>query len=352
MKSYKQFLKEAPMTPTDALKVFGYSDFSFSSSELKSKYKQLAIKHHPDKGGDLALMQKVNSAYDLLAGNSNSILSPSSRESREERDRKAQLFAQVAMKAVDDKFDSHAFTNHFQLVFGEPFTVSITKGMPKPGAISNSIWFRAEFSNADRTTVLDLNISVDFVELYHSNALAPEDLGLTMLITTTILCNRRKVKLSQNNYVWNKDYKILANPESIFPKAKLEKNKAKDSNRKMAKRDVLLTFQKELGAKWDGKEWLTVPLTGEYSLYMWRSTMMGIAHWSINGLYFKSRRSHQFSALAYFYEDEDSINFLVDELKTIKGLDSEGALIHGIDAMVKTYKDKVKPIEKGFKEFV
>ena len=34
--------------------------------ELKSKYKELARTYHPDLGGDLETMQKINSEYDEM----------------------------------------------------------------------------------------------------------------------------------------------------------------------------------------------------------------------------------------------------------------------------------------------
>ncbi|MGN0180192.1 MAG: DnaJ domain-containing protein [Monoglobaceae bacterium] len=34
--------------------------------ELKKQYKQLVIKHHPDKGGNTADMQEINAEYDRL----------------------------------------------------------------------------------------------------------------------------------------------------------------------------------------------------------------------------------------------------------------------------------------------
>jgi len=34
--------------------------------ELKAQYKQLAKKHHPDRGGDTATMQAINAEYDTL----------------------------------------------------------------------------------------------------------------------------------------------------------------------------------------------------------------------------------------------------------------------------------------------
>ena len=34
--------------------------------ELKKEYKRLALKHHPDRGGDVKDMQEINSEYDFL----------------------------------------------------------------------------------------------------------------------------------------------------------------------------------------------------------------------------------------------------------------------------------------------
>ena len=41
-------------------------DKSASPEELKRAYKKLAMKHHPDKGGDQKMFQEINEAYDTL----------------------------------------------------------------------------------------------------------------------------------------------------------------------------------------------------------------------------------------------------------------------------------------------
>lgn len=35
-------------------------------NELKSVYKKLALKHHPDCGGDVRIMQEINAEYDRI----------------------------------------------------------------------------------------------------------------------------------------------------------------------------------------------------------------------------------------------------------------------------------------------
>lgn len=49
----------------DALRTMGF-DAMPSASDLKRRHRELAMKYHPDRGGDTAMMAKVNAANDLL----------------------------------------------------------------------------------------------------------------------------------------------------------------------------------------------------------------------------------------------------------------------------------------------
>eukprot|EP00192_Tetraselmis_astigmatica_P018005 CAMPEP_0117688172 /NCGR_PEP_ID=MMETSP0804-20121206/23648_1 /TAXON_ID=1074897 /ORGANISM="Tetraselmis astigmatica, Strain CCMP880" /LENGTH=130 /DNA_ID=CAMNT_0005500527 /DNA_START=256 /DNA_END=648 /DNA_ORIENTATION=+ len=40
---------------------------SASADELKKAYKKSAIKHHPDKGGDVEIFKQISHAYDVLS---------------------------------------------------------------------------------------------------------------------------------------------------------------------------------------------------------------------------------------------------------------------------------------------
>lgn len=37
-----------------------------SLADLKKEYRRLALQHHPDKGGDTAIMQQVNIEFEKL----------------------------------------------------------------------------------------------------------------------------------------------------------------------------------------------------------------------------------------------------------------------------------------------
>lgn len=45
--------------------------------QLTAKYRLLAMKNHPDRGGDLLLMKKINTAYEILSGSNSTNSRPS-----------------------------------------------------------------------------------------------------------------------------------------------------------------------------------------------------------------------------------------------------------------------------------
>jgi len=50
------------MSASEAEQILGLSG-SYSAAQVKSSYKKMSLKHHPDKGGSTEMMKKVNAAY-------------------------------------------------------------------------------------------------------------------------------------------------------------------------------------------------------------------------------------------------------------------------------------------------
>ena len=51
-----------------ALAILGFTEGSITLADIKTAYRKLALKHHPDKGGDEAEFKKIAAAYELLVG--------------------------------------------------------------------------------------------------------------------------------------------------------------------------------------------------------------------------------------------------------------------------------------------
>ena len=76
-KNHKKYLFEAlglneiRMSREAAIEIFtnfGVTGVeNLSSDDLKKKYRELATKHHPDKGGDAEKFKQIRRAYDVLS---------------------------------------------------------------------------------------------------------------------------------------------------------------------------------------------------------------------------------------------------------------------------------------------
>ena len=61
------------MTRSQAIQIFasnGVNPSGLSVDQLKKAHRQLALKNHPDRGGDPETMKNINAAYDVLKGGS------------------------------------------------------------------------------------------------------------------------------------------------------------------------------------------------------------------------------------------------------------------------------------------
>jgi hypothetical protein len=50
----------------NAIKIFGLENNQYTLADIKTIYRQLASKNHPDKGGNTESMQLINAAFDEL----------------------------------------------------------------------------------------------------------------------------------------------------------------------------------------------------------------------------------------------------------------------------------------------
>jgi curved DNA-binding protein CbpA len=324
---FKEFLREDKgMTLDQALKVFGLTSIP-SVDDLSTKRKTLARQFHTDLGsGNTEKMQEVNRAYDVIADalkRGGSVAS--SRINWEEIDKKYEAAYYIVHKAVGMIFKAQPFEDHFKRIFGEPFVGEIVRSAYSHSN-SGSVWFTGTFDNDSKTIVLTMTVTIDYSPMTRatlgggSNSIE----NLTLNIYTTILANRRKVKLSKRDYAWKQAWAAMTNPEITFPTEKLKESVGKAAARKMSKRDVLLTLSRELGAHGD-ENYMWIPLNPAktITLCVYRMTMQGLASWGINGIYESSspgstgKRVYQ-GPVMFMPETEKCMNWFIDSIKHMK----------------------------------
>ncbi len=140
----------------------------------------------------------------------------------------------------------------------------------------------------------------------------------------------------------SREYKVLYDPEVLFLADKLKSQAEKSAIRKISRRDVLLTFEKELGATQESSGnqiWMYVPV-GNYKVALYRSTMMTFATWGINGIYEKHKRVIMPNMTVFFMEDEAGMNFLMNAFRDLQRNppDNPAALGFSLEAVMRNYK--------------
>ena len=78
------------MSASEAEQILGLSG-RYSAAQVKSSYRKMSLKHHPDKGGSTEMMKKVNAAYEMLKKGSSSSSSRNSRPSRSSSESKGDI---------------------------------------------------------------------------------------------------------------------------------------------------------------------------------------------------------------------------------------------------------------------
>ena len=307
-----------------AMKVLGLHP-GYSADDLKRAVRDAAMQHHPDRGGSTDAMAQVNLAHEALADTGIGSKSDQkeyeySRERYARQDELAKVYAKIALDATIARFDETAFVKHFETIFGEPFGAEVKLGKPEDASSSRTfISFNVAFANQTRTKVFYINASTYFTDLMNKPAIGNPEIGLNLTIMTDTLVDRRKIKLTQSNYQMSTDAKILSDPERLFPTKKLKTQIVKSVDRKLSKRDIILTFEHELRAtlSYTGSDvWVYIPV-GPFTIALVRITMMKAGMWMINGIYEKHRRVAM-GPTTTIYEEMKSIDFLVDGMKHIQ----------------------------------
>lgn len=348
-KSFTHFLLEKAMSPDEAMRVLNLSP-GFTAAELKTARIKKAYEYHPDRqGGDVAMMQRVNNAFDALDNAlKNNTLSQQKSADREAdhqaHKEKIVAFAEVAKETFNKFYDAQVFSKHFESIFGQTFVIS-RDDWDKDTYSGTMVQHRTEWHNDGRNIVLVMHVSVYFDDMFKARTIAAPDTMLKMYIATEILYNRKKIKLTQANYRFDNRAAVLTNPEVVFPASKLKTQTSKSGTRKLSRRDVTLTFRRELGGE-SSDDWMYVPV-GKYRIALFRMTFLGAAAWNIQGVYEKHRRVATPTGYVTFIENEPSMEFLWNNLKGLQANPPATAeeIAHVIEMFQQAHKERQRDEE-------
>ena len=319
---------------SEALKLFNL-DKDYTENDVLKKYKRLAIKFHPDKGGDVEKMQDLNYAKDLLLKNvTKEYKQPESRESRKSDYEFLKKQTEKLCKEYFDNLNPDVFVEYFNEIFNDSFKYTVTD------FTDYSIFYgkHVKFFNAGKTKLIDLDIWLRFDDVYSSIAngnLSSPDMKVTYETKLFIDGKRQRVKQKTYNDYGKKE--IFRDPTIIFERKKL-KAIAQGEKRKgdiLKKRDFEYLFENKFGGKYNGDGIYNVPIcNGEAYLAINRDVFMRVPiyRFCVPALFFKwdtkyKELAKEFKANKiryngkYCYETAETLAFFDKYLNILKNED-------------------------------
>ena len=312
---------------SEALKLFNL-DKDYTENDVLKKYKRLAIKFHPDKGGDVEKMQDLNYAKDLLLKNvTKEYKQPESRESKKSDYEFLKKQTEKLCKEYFDNLNPDVFVEYFNEMFNDTFKYTVTD------FTDYSIFYgkHVKFFNAGKTKLIDLDIWLRFGDVYSSIAngnLSSPDMKVTYETKLFIDGKRQRVKQKTYNDYGRKE--IFRDPTIIFERKKL-KAIAQGEKRKgdiLKKRDFEYLFENKFGGRCNNNIY-TIPIcNGEAYLCIDRITIMREAEYRfcIPPVQFKwnskykdlAKDLYQSPDWSYVYETAESLAFFDKYLNILK----------------------------------
>lgn len=329
-----------------ALKVFGINaDDIADKIALKRKYRQLAMQHHPDKGGTKEMAQDINDAYAVLSkASEKDIQTKSTMQSWKERQEKEKAMAESLKQALLSDFHPEIYQAYFNKLSGFNFSYEITKtryGWPG---------FEVEFFTKDRDSVFTLKIGADILDIMYNKGLGSgEEFSYKIYTEAFGFHLRKKQKMSQRDWGTTRDHSFLSKPEIIFPEKKMRDIFSGVTSKRAFKRRDMETFLKmKLGADLDRENaWIPLDDNDEYYFLVYRMIFNRVPYWGGNGTYQKKGKYGHGSRILQstiftFPETEETA-------KTFEKIQKEVKKVNG-DAKAKKVNDLLKFAYEAFKK--
>lgn len=279
-------IEETIMDTKTAFTVLGleYGDYD----GVDKAFKKMAMKHHPDRGGDVEMMKKLNQAKDALAGKSGTVSTKFDWGAMYAKHKmaNAELLKQFdsEMKPIMGK----PYEDYLQAVTGKKHSVSFTTSSSEYGA-----YLIAEYNNMeDKGSYFTVRFDLKWEN--KAGALSgPEQKQFEAYYEGFMFIGTKKFKLSAKR--WKKivfDATEFKKPEAVFPEAKIKKAMGSHAEKPLKRADVMTFMKVNFDARFNSDrsvDWGYLPLNGKWgeakwALCIYRSTMMRQPVWNIKGL--------------------------------------------------------------------
>lgn len=344
-KRYKPFFKENILNLSDAMQLFDIEKVP-DENELKSLYRKMSIKYHPDKGGSDELMKDVNQAYDILKKNIGvgSIQNKARNKARNRAEEIKQQEAKnkVHFRAMEDLFN-RSFNEQELKKYLQKFTseeLHIDKQQPDFDKIKDYEWYSFRYYHVI-VNIHNENNTLVFHIGYHISPAWKTSGGLSydnqddseilyeMIIDSDVYYNNRKNKLGKSSWQWRVGHSVLKEYDKIFPASKLKKILGGEGKKSFKKSDMYLGIEREIGPITTETNGLFLyPFGKNAKFYFWvsRNTFRGLANYNIGNFVFIDPDTKKYNSrmrldyIVSIYETEEDLRKLSDCINEVKKL--------------------------------
>lgn len=330
MKKIAKYLKKA-MTLAEAYQVLNVSP-SATPEEIKKKYRELSLKHHPDLGGSHEQMVKINQAKAVLDNPNQQSRQDDYQQGKRDYDQRAKEREQQRKKNTEGnskltkKIKDEMSSKQAQyLEHIKKYTGLTARMFFKEVVNQNGFSLDYKFKLEDGSE-LTLHISS-----YAYSTSVLEFLGYSNVYSFK---DKKTSKMQKSRYD-RFTFEDLKNPEKFFPAKRLktifkQKSSPTETSKttKLKKQDYINILIKEFFAKYQTTpDQYLVPLPNDLFVGIYRFTFMKVGAWGISGLFEKTkygvnRKGETPKHLSYFETFdptvENNFNDLMDFLKKAK----------------------------------
>lgn len=334
MSKFNDYLIESKLSISDAELILGL-DGSYSSKDETAAYRKLAKENHPDRGGDVEMMKRINLAHSKLKGKSKD---EDVKKSWDDIHKEYNELASFIANDLVSKYSPDKFIKYFEDQFNLKFThVMEIKGGGDVGTGLNLsspsfAGFKSKYSTADNKIVFDFDVLVYLPNIDNNNNTLSgnPDISYTISVTAFGYSNRKKQKMSQRDWKHIQNHSLLNDPKKSFSLAKMKKMNENVGNPKMKRADFLLGLKNEVKISSWNTDSYTFEIKGGAAILISRMVWMRMPVWTINkvGTKTKYKFTESTRLITSFGETSDTLDMFIklksmNEKQAIKYIQDE-----------------------------